>query len=115
MQTTNKNSMNTWKFNERATSKLDDLKGAKVYKLRLKLDNGEKLSREEKNWIAENLNTNCYSRTGIPLMGWIFSFRDVVKLYWVKQYGQISERYAMDKTSIRATTYGKIDKIVEVA
>lgn len=107
--------MIAWKFNEQATSKLEDLKGAKVYELRLKLNNGEKLSREEKNWIAEKLNTNSYSRTGIPLMGWMFSFRDVVKPYWVKQYGQISERYAMDKTSIRATTYGRIDKIVEVA
>lgn len=107
--------MIAWKFNEQATSKLEDFKGAKVYELRRKLDNGEKLSREEKNWIAEKLNTNCYSRTGIPLMGWMFSFRDVVKRYWVQQYGQIFERYAMDKTSIRATTYGRIDKIVEVA
>ena len=106
--------MIAWKFNEQVTSKLEDFKGAKVFEIRRKVDNGEKLSREEKNWLAENLYTNGYSRTGIPLMGWVFSFHDVVKRYWVKQHGQIIERYAMDKTSIRATTYGRIDKIVEV-
>ena len=107
--------MNAWKFNPEVTSKLEDFKGAKVYEIRLKLDNGENLTREEKNWLAENLATNGYSRTAIPLMGWMFSFIDVVKCYWVKQYGMIHEQYAMDKTSIRATTYGRIDKIVEVA
>lgn len=106
--------MIAWKFNPDAKSKLEDFKGAKVYEIRKKLDNGEKLSREEKNWIAEKLRFNMYSSTAIPLMGWLFSFSDVVKRYWVLQYGHISERYAMDKTSIRATTFGRIDKIVEV-
>ena len=106
--------MIAWKFNKQTTSKLEDFKGAKVYELRRKLDNGEKLTREEKNWIAEELRYNFYSKTAIPLMGWLFSFEDVVKRYWVMQYGQISERYAMDKTSIRATTFGRIEKIVEV-
>lgn len=106
--------MDAWKFNPGATGKLEDLKGSKVYEIRLKLDNGEELTREEKNWVAEKLSTNSYSRTAIPLMGWMFSFRDVLKRYWVKQHGMIHEQYAMDKTSIRATTYGRIDKIVEV-
>lgn len=107
--------MIAWKFNQQVTSKLEDFKGAKVFEIRRKLDNGEKLSRDEKNWVAEKLQNNLHSKTAIPLMGWMFSFHDVVKRYWVQQYGQIFERYAMDKTSIRATTYGRIDKIVEVA
>lgn len=107
--------MIAWKFNKQVTSTLEDFKGAKVYEIRKKLDNKEKLTREEKNWIAEKLNTNQFSKTAIPLMGWMFSFSDVVKRYWVQQYGHIIERYAMDKTSIRATTYGRIDKIVEVS
>lgn len=106
--------MKAWKFSERATDNVEDFEGAKVYEIRKKLDVGNKLSREEKNWVAEKLNNNLYSKTAIPLMGWLFSFDDVVKKYWVKQYGQITERYAMDKTSIRATTYGKIDQIVEI-
>ena len=47
-------------------------------------------------------------------MGWLFSFEDIAKRYWISQYGQIFERYGIDKTAIRATTYGKIDKIVEI-
>ena len=106
--------MKAWKFSDTATDNVENFVGAKVYEIRRKLDVGDKLSREEKNWVAENLNNNLYSKTAIPLMGWLFSFDDVVKKYWVKQYGQIHERYAMDKTSIRATTYGKIDQIVEI-
>lgn len=106
--------MKAWKFSERATDNVENFEGAKVYEIRKKLDVGNKLSREEKNWVAEKLNNNLYSKTAIPLMGWLFSFDDVVKKYWVKQYGQITERYAMDKTSIRATTYGRIDQIVEI-
>lgn len=106
--------MKAWRFSERATDNVENFVGAKVYEIRKKLDVGGKLSREEKNWVAEKLNNNSYSKTAIPLMGWLFSFDDVVKKYWVKQYGQITERYAMDKTSIRATTYGKIDQIVEI-
>lgn len=106
--------MKAWKFSDTATDNVENFVGAKVYEIRRKLDAGDRLSREEKNWVAENLNNNLYSKTAIPLMGWLFSFDDVVKKYWVKQYGQIHERYAMDKTSIRATTYGKIDQIVEI-
>lgn len=107
--------MNAWKFNKSADCELNDLKDSKVYRLRQKIDNGEKLSRDEKNWITENLRFNSYSRTAIPLMGWLFSFSDVVKRFWVSQYGSIHEQYAFDKTAIRKTTYGRIDRIVEVA
>lgn len=73
--------MNAWKFNLQANINLDELSDSKVYGLRKKLDDGRKLTREEKNYIAKELNSNCYSRTGIPLMGWMFSFQDVAKRY----------------------------------
>ena len=106
--------MKAWKFSEGATDNVENFVGSKVFEIRKKLDNGEKLTREEKNWVTEKLHNNLFYKTAIPLMGWAFSFDDVVKKYWVSQYGHITERYAMDKTSIRATTYGRIDRIVEI-
>ena len=47
-------------------------------------------------------------------MGWKFDFTDEVHLYWVKLFRQIHEHYAVDKTSLRATLFGKVDEIVEL-
>ena len=57
---------------------------------------------------------NSYFRRGIPVMGWKFDFTDAVHLYWVKQFRQIHEYYAIDKTSLRAILFGKVDEIVEL-
>ena len=40
---------------------------------------------------------------------------DVLKRYFVKQYGHIAEYYAVDKTALRSILYGRIEDIVEVA
>lgn len=40
---------------------LDTLKDSRVYRLRLRLNNGDKMSREDKNWLAKNLHRNCFS------------------------------------------------------
>jgi len=93
---------------------LDTLKCSKVYQLREKLNTGEKLSREEKNWIAEKVNHNCFFKNAIPLSGYRFDFSEILKTYVVKQYGSYQEYRAIDKTSIRAMLYGRIDKIIEV-
>ena len=93
---------------------LDTLKGSKVYLLREKVNAGGKLSREEKNWIAEKVNSNSYFRNAIPLGGYRFDFSDILKTYIVKQYGSYQEYKAVDKTSLRAMIYGRIDKIIEV-
>ena len=54
--------MKAWRFSERATDNVENFVGAKVYEIRKKLDVGGKLSREEKNWVAEKLNNNLYSK-----------------------------------------------------
>lgn len=92
---------------------LESLCNSKVYLLRVKLNRGECMSREEKNWLCEAVNSNTYFRTAVPLQGYRFDFFDVLKKYLVNQYGQWTEYYAPDRTSLRAYLYGRINQIVE--
>jgi len=93
---------------------LESLCNSKVYILREKLNRGERMSREEKNWLCEAVNSNTYFRTAVPLQGYRFDFFDVLKKYLVNQYGQWTEYYAPDRTSLRAYLYGRINQIVEI-
>ena len=102
------------KFVQWEVEPLDKLSGSKVYLLRLKLNRGKRMSREEKNWLAEAVNTNTYFRTAVPLMGYRFDFMDVLKKYLVNQYGHWSEYYAPDCTSLRHFLCGQINQIVEI-
>ena len=88
--------------------------GSKVYGLRTKLNNGEKLSREEKDWLTRNVNSNTYFKSAVPLQGWMFDFSDILRTYIVKQYGHWAEYKATDKTALRSFLYGRIDSIVEL-
>jgi len=99
-------------FNERGN--VENIKGSKAYLLAEKVNNGEKLTRDEKNWITDNVNKNSYSKSGIPVLGVMVNFSEILKYFVVKQYGSIQEYRAIDKTSIRATTYGRIDYIHEI-
>ena len=85
------------KFVQWDVPELDGLKDSKVYRLRERLNNGDKLTREEKNWLTRNVWECCRFRRGI-----------------VKQYGHITEYYAIDKTALRSMLYGRIEVIVEV-
>ena len=102
------------KFVQWGVNPLESLYNSKVYILRVKLNRGERMSREEKNWLAEAVNSNTYFRTAVPLMGYRFDFFDVLKKYLVNQYGQWAEYYAPDRTSLRAYLYGRINQIVEI-
>ncbi len=102
------------KFVQWDVEPLDKLSGSKVYLLRLKLNRGERMSREEKNWLCEAVNSNTYFRTAVPLQGYRFDFFDVLKKYLVNQYGQWTEYYAPDRISLRAYLYGRINQIVEI-
>lgn len=102
------------KFVNNSVKPLETLRASKVYMLREKINRGEIMSREEKNWLAEQVNTNTYFRTAVPLMGYRFDFLDVLKKYLVKQYGHWSEYYAPDRTSLRKFLYGTINQIVEI-
>lgn len=93
---------------------LENLQGRKVYTLRQKLNNKEKLSREEKNWITKQVNFNSYFRSAIPLLDWRFDFSDVLKTFVVRQYGSWTEYQATDKTALRNTLHGRIEQIVEI-
>ena len=95
-------------------ARIEKLKDSKVYKLRERLDNGDKLSREEKNWLTRNVKECCHFKRGIALMGYRFDFSDVLKRYFVKQHGHIAEYYAIDKTALRSVLYGRIEDIIEV-
>lgn len=99
------------KFVQWDVPELEKLKDSKVYKLRERLDNGDKLSREEKNWLTRNVKECCHFKRGIALMGYRFDFSDVLKRYFVKQHGHIAEYYAIDKTALRSVLYGRIEDI----
>ena len=56
--------------------------------------------------------TNLY-KGFYKLHGWYFDFTPFLKTYMVKQYGEWSEYKAPNKTLLRRSLYGKIEKIVE--
>ena len=82
--------------------------------LRVKLNRGEAMSREEKDWLCEAMNSNTYFRTAVPVMGYRFDFFDVLEKYLVRQYGQWAEYYAPDRTSLCKHLHGHIKQIVEI-
>lgn len=85
-----------------------------MYIIRQRLNPGNKLTRDEKNWITENVNHNAYFKSAIPLSDWRFDFSDVLKTYLVKQYDSYQEYKAIDKTSLRTMLYGRIERIIEI-
>ena len=74
----------------------------------------QKVSREEKDWLTRNVNSNTYFKSAVPLQGWMFDFSDILRTYIVKQYGHWAEYKATDKTALRSFLYGRIDSIVEL-
>lgn len=104
-----------YKFVNWEVPALETLQNSRVYQLRLQLDRGERINREDKNWISRNVNSNTCFKSVIPLQGYCFDFSDVLKRFWVKQYGQISEYRAIDKIALKEYMNGKIDSIVEIS
>lgn len=81
--------------------------------MRERLNNGDKLTREEELAYPKRVGVLSF-QAGIALGGYLFDFSDVLKRYFVKQYGHITEYYAIDKTALRSMLYGRIEVIVEV-
>ena len=102
------------KFVKWDVNPLESLKGSIAYTLREKLNGGGTMNRNEKNWLAEKVNTSTYFKDSVPVMGWRFDFSDVLKKYLVNQYGQWSEYFAPDKTSLREILCGRVNQIVEL-
>jgi len=57
---------------------------------------------------------NLKQSGGFKLMGWYFDFKPYLKLYVINQYDNWYQAYAPNKTMLRKTIHGRIDKIVEV-
>lgn len=93
---------------------LEGLEGCKAYRLRVKLNNGGKMDREEKDWLTERVNDNAYFKDSVPVQGWRFDFSDVLRTFLVKQYGAWREYKAVGKTGLRKYLYGRIEAIVEI-
>ena len=92
------------KFVQWEVPALETLRNSRAYKLRESLNNGGKLSREDKNWITRSVKESVYFKRGIALNGYHFDF----------SHGFICEYYAIDKTALRSILYGRIDDIVEL-
>ena len=102
------------KFVKREVQPLETLCACEAYLLRVKLNRGGTMSREEKDWLCEAVNSNTHFRTAIPVMGYCFDFFDVLKKHLVRQYGQWVEYYAPNLTSLRKHLYGRSKQIVEI-
>lgn len=68
------------------------------------LENGEKLARDDKDYVFQFIEPNRYGK--YKLAGWVFDFQQYMNRYLVdyRHYGWI-EVWALDKISIRNSTY----------
>ncbi|MDP0531935.1 hypothetical protein NLB58_08815 [Porphyromonas gingivalis] len=73
------------KFVQWEVQPLRTLSASKAYLLREKLNRGEAMSREEKDWLCEAVNSNTYFRTAIPVMGYRFDLFDVLKKHLIRE------------------------------
>jgi len=106
--------MIAYKFVKHEIPPLDTLVESSPYRFKEKLLRGEKLDRNEKNSLYRILGSNSYSKTSVPLAGWMFDFGRWLHGYYVEgRYGHIFKTYALDKMSIRANYQGRIKRIVE--
>lgn len=61
------------KFVQWEVPALETLQNSRAYKLRESLNNGGKLSREDKNWITREVRNGTYFNRGIALRGYYFT------------------------------------------
>ena len=102
-----------YKFNSSSDATLESLESSRPYILREKINRGEKLSADEKWYIAKNCMDNTFFDTAIPLMGWCFDFSDVLSRFLINSYGSWSRVFAFNKTQVKKLVYGRINEIVE--
>lgn len=102
--------MTALKFVSWQVPEYNTLKGEPIYELREKLNAGGTLTNEDKDVLY-----NYHGRTGTfcDLRGWRIPFDDVLKAYYLEQYGSTAISYAPDKSTIRRNAHGRITKICE--
>jgi hypothetical protein len=103
-----------YKFVQHEVPSIESIKDAKAVKLRMQLNRGQAITRQDKNWLTEQVNSNSYFRNAVPVMGWCVEFEDVLRCFIIKQYGEWREMWATDKTAIRHITFGRIEEIVRL-
>lgn len=103
---------NVSKFNSSSDATLESLSNSRPYLLREKINKGEKLSSDDKWYIAKSCMDSVYFNTSIALMGWKFDFSDVLSRFLIDCNGSWSRVYAFNKTQVRKLVYGKIDEII---
>ena len=101
-----------YKFNPSANATLESLQNSRPYILREKINNGEKLTADDKRYIAKSCMECAFFDTSIALMGWCFDFSDVLSRFLINSYGSWSRVYAFNKTQVRKIVYGKIHEII---
>lgn len=97
--------MEAYKFSSTATNERPDILQGKTEMdfLKSKYDHGCIFG-------LDNLHRHgCYK-----LAGWQFDFRPFMKRFVIKQYDSWQEYFAPNKTMLRKSFYGKIDRIVEI-
>lgn len=90
---------------------LEKYKLSVAYVAKVKLLNGEDLTRYEKDYIT---TSSCFHHGFYRLMGWSFNFKMHMKRYVVKIYGQWEEIYAFDKLSVRSALGSGVTEIHEI-
>lgn len=102
------------KFVEWEVPELSTLQDCKAYRLRHKLNNGGKITREEKDWLTKTVIGQGHCLTGVKVMGWLFDFSDVLSRYIVvRENTNLTMYYAADKTALRHVLRGRILKIID--
>lgn len=90
------------------------IKESSIYKIVLKINNGERLTSDERIFLYKEVNDMSSPQGCAMLMGVIMDFRQVMKRYFVESDYGIVSLWAFDKASIRASYSFKIYNIVEV-
>ena len=97
-----------YKFVQWDIPELATLENTREYILARKLEDGEPMTRTEKNEITRLAREYGHIR----LHGWLFPLYGL-KSYYIKQYGHVYEARAYDKTALRECTGGRIQNITE--
>ena len=87
-------------FNERGI--VEDIKQSNGYMILKQLCNEETISKEDKQYITDKINSNGYFEDSIALLGVRICFKPFVKKFWFKsKWGDIFQQYAFNKTTLR--------------
>lgn len=82
--------------------------------LRPSINNGKEYLKNVFNNSSHSQIDNLQKYGFIKIMGYRYNFKPLLKTYLYKQHGSWFEVYAPNKTLLRKSIYGRIDKIVEL-